>query len=974
MTVILGAKASAAASLFVKTWPGLWKSIAESHPDAPVTLSEAGARAVLAEAIRRSSMKGLLKTPADLVATPGFRRRLRQRFDLWTRLERPIDLDAEEAADLEDRLIHREYRQLLNQIAAVDAEGLAVWASRALESDNRLLPSSLRRPIAINLLDFDLAGHSPSIDRALAYFEEAADVVRLSIQHDPLPANHQWNAPSLDLTERLIDRGYVEYPIEEESWRPATLEAVERTLFREDVESLPKIGRVDGLKWLGGPKGEGEALLAAQEIRRLLHDAQVDPEEILVLVRHWNEDTDTLVETLKAWGLPVSSSVEGQPLASLPAVSALLLASEIPVDDGWEASKIVQLLRHGMVRPASPKAWSDRAPARASSVLRDTMAFQGRESIRSLLDRAIVDPATKPKRNRQAGEARDVVNWLIAQLEVWGQPRTFQGQIEALLAVTKTLGLGSIDPLEDALLDHAETLESLGEGERIWSFQEFASELRGIAGDLKIAEPPNAPGSIVVTTLDRAEGARAAFICHVQLAEGCFPTRDAVESLESAGGISRPYAREMSRFLRLFGAADEGVILSRPTRDDKGREILPAGFFDDLKRLFEPETWSRIGESLERLDPSFLAQPELAMGPRDSRILAVARASIEHDPSALTRLATEPAHRPSLLGTGLALDLAHRRRHSRFFGRYEGRLQSAKVADFLATRFALEVNFSASQLESYLHCRFQFFMKYVLGIKPVNDDDQLMENVLKRGTDIHRFLEVLEVLNQQDDRGRLALVDVVIENEMRAELIGQSDAQAGLQLIEIARAKRQLRTYARQAEEYEARGVATTPRHFEVEFGLNNSDYPALVLGEGADVVRLEGKIDRIDWVETESGPAFRVIDYKTGTIPKLQDVKSFVKLQLPLYALAVERLGLAGAAEQLFDLAYWELKEKGFKPVKIDWPSYREELVPAVIDAARSLRAGGFEVSSTDKDCTRFCDFSTACRIKQVREARKSL
>ena len=265
-------------------------------------------------------------------------------------------------------------------------------------------------------------------------------------------------------------------------------------------------------------------------------------------------------------------------------------------------------------------------------------------------------------------------------------------------------------------------------------------------------------------------------------------------------------------------------------------------------------------------------------------------------------------------------------------------------------------------------------MKYVLGIEPVNDEDELMEDALKRGNDIHRFLEELERWNLRDERSRLELVDVVIGNEMRVELVGQSDAQAGLWRIELERKKRQLRTYARQAHDYETKGVSSTPRHFEVEFGQPKGEFPALELGEGADMVRLQGKIDRIDWVETENGTAFRVIDYKTGTGPRIQDVKAFVRIQLPLYALAVERLGLAGSVEQLFDLAYWELREKGFKPVKIDWPSYREELVPAVINAVKSLRAGGFEVNSVDKDCTRLCDFSTACRIKQVREARKRL
>ena len=89
-----------------------------------------------------------------------------------------------------------------------------------------------------------------------------------------------------------------------------------------------------------------------------------------------------------------------------------------------------------------------------------------------------------------------------------------------------------------------------------------------------------------------------------------------------------------------------------------------------------------------------------------------------------------------------------------------------------------------------------------------------------------------------------------------------------------------------------------------------------LEIGEGERTIRLRGRIDRIDVAETPEGSRFRVIDYKSGSVPSSTDVKHGEMLQLPLYAMAVERLLFQDGAAGLFDLGYWSLKKDGFKPI----------------------------------------------------------
>jgi ATP-dependent helicase/DNAse subunit B len=144
---------------------------------------------------------------------------------------------------------------------------------------------------------------------------------------------------------------------------------------------------------------------------------------------------------------------------------------------------------------------------------------------------------------------------------------------------------------------------------------------------------------------------------------------------------------------------------------------------------------------------------------------------------------------------------------------------------------------------------------------------------------------------------------------------------------------------------------------------------PHLTLGQADAVVRLQGKIDRIDLVEVGGKILFRVIDYKTGSSPSGKDVKTGLASQLPLYSLAVERLIFPGGEHEFADAGYWSMRKDGFRAVKLDkdWAEYREQLVDFVVDLVARL-----PIASENKDCHKYCDYHAACRVKEVRHAHK--
>jgi hypothetical protein len=127
----------------------------------------------------------------------------------------------------------------------------------------------------------------------------------------------------------------------------------------------------------------------------------------------------------------------------------------------------------------------------------------------------------------------------------------------------------------------------------------------------------------------------------------------------------------------------------------------------------------------------------------------------------------------------------------------------------------------------------------------------------------------------------------------------------------------------------------------------------------------------------------FWVIDYKTGRGSSYTggDLRAFRRLQLTLYALAVEEVLLAGKPARPLGLAYWMLMDGGPKVAlpsypkylgwfdeAAAWPALRDELRRWVLTLVGSIRQGEFPLRPRDEHCTQTCDFASVCRISQAR------
>ncbi len=979
----------------VRCWADLWRWVASVVRKGPTPLSESAATAVFDRALRDETAGGRRGPLAALTSRVGYRRRLRRRIRDWTTAElhrgrdddRPVEAGDELAAA--EASVFRRYRRVLADLDAEDEAGLAVWASLRLRDRNGRASSG----DGDHLVFLDFEGKSPAQWRILKDVLERPRSVDVTLCHQDAAERAELYLATSPTRSRLLELGMTESVVPSDPHRPAGLRAVDALLF---AASAPRIEAADGLKIRGGPAGIDLGRMVAKEVKDLIAGG-ADPDEILVAFPRWDDQAEAACEAMRRAGLPVHDS-SPRALDVDPAVAATLHAARIPLED-WEAELVVRFLRNGQLRPTWGGGVDRLALAEAASTLHEQDVFRGRRRLLQALERAIArgedapDPVERERRQKKVNQARrahPIVENLIGAIDTLNRPRPWGGHAAELRRAVGDLGLGSrdgraLETLWDALEDRAEVFDRLGRGAVEVPWEEFVHELTDIAAETCLPRPPAPAGSIRTALADDLAGCRAGRVLLVGLVEGSFPRRPAVQRFlelkpgeEPPPAARRAYAAETLRFLRAIGAADRGAYLFYPTTDAKGQPLLRAGFLDDLLGALSSAAESACHVAHARFHPALLDREDLAVAPADARVLAAALAGEKGRPGRLRALARDPAHRAALAGTAAALAALELRRRGLPFGAFEGMLDDAEARARLARDFdGVAHTFSPSQLETYLGCPFQFFSRHVLHLEPIAEHHELDEDATDRGSRLHDILEEFERRRAEagpdaDDRPLLiAAVDKVLHHEV-SEL---SELELGLRLIEQGQVNRIIDQYAQHRSEYMSQVNAATPRMFEFSFGEPESEHPLFELALGAEVVRLKGRIDRIDFADKDDGPGrFRIIDYKSGNPPAAKDVKEGRMLQLPLYAMAVERLLYQRGEAELLDVGYWGLKDKGYRPIVFEqWREVREALVERVFAIVHRLRAGAFPVAPRKEGCESYCEYRSVCRIRQVRAAEKS-
>ena len=229
----------------------------------------------------------------------------------------------------------------------------------------------------------------------------------------------------------------------------------------------------------------------------------------------------------------------------------------------------------------------------------------------------------------------------------------------------------------------------------------------------------------------------------------------------------------------------------------------------------------------------------------------------------------------------IASQIEQTRRSFRFAGEYEG-----LVAEGLTPGFTRQgAPWSASRLESYLTCSFQFFGKYVLGLRELDEEAE-------EGGARYAALSSMEILQEAFDQPTvkddpltdwalnqvIAYIDIHGKEKWDAAPEKEGFGRAALWRLGWQRIRDQIVDM------------------LDLQFTWNDPESPYRVLGTelrfGEWVptdppMQINGTIDRVD-VSPKHG--LFIYDYKTGRIPSKKSVLEGTSPQLPLYAYAMRQ------------------------------------------------------------------------------------
>jgi RecB family exonuclease len=640
----------------------------------------------------------------------------------------------------------------------------------------------------------------------------------------------------------------------------------------------------------------------------------------------------------------------------------------------------LELLSELGLAPAGLEPSGDRAAPIAAPLERLLTSFVEVESTAG--DGAEEDGGLRARRVQLAGEISRELVPILRRLDALPE----RGRYDELLR-------GLVDLAEAALFDSTlvrSTLEELlplvGRDQEV-----ELSRLIGLLGARLswLESRPKGPGygKLLVTTPEGIAGRTREVVFVMGLADGTFPAaprEDPIAPDDCRREVGLPtnedrYNGERLRLSLALSAATRRVYLSYPRTDlSAGRGRVPSAFFAEAHRLVTGRVATLgelVNDAKRAAEPSLLwpspSSPERAIDFSEVALAHLRRyLGVGGAPKGAARFLLErtPFLRQALVSR-------FRRSDELTFGEYDG-LRLREDKRLLEGRSAAERPYAPSTLELYAACPYRFYLRAVLGLRPLATRATLEDRLEPRvfGDLYHRCQALLtrELTRAGLDVREPAHRDGVLEAATRiARAEGARLAALRPPRVrrvfdaEVARLERELDLYV-----LELMGDERAPRPLrgDAAFGLPPtpdsdpvSSPDPVVLPNG---LQLKGALDA---VEALLDGTLRVTDFKTGKMKRDLKPNAAVgggeMLQPLLYAFAAEALeARAGSPRTVTASRLFYSSEKGGRALEIAVDREARALALEVYAAIDEAIVQGDLLASPRKDACKACPFTPVC------------
>jgi ATP-dependent helicase/nuclease subunit B len=643
-----------------------------------------------------------------------------------------------------------------------------------------------------------------------------------------------------------------------------------------------------------------EADFTAREIRSLVMERGYRYRDILVLARTDEEYGGILRAALEKYRIPCfmdrREEIDAKPLMNL-----LLTAFSI-VNEGWRSDAVFRYLKTGLAGISyediaelenyallwsiDGKRWLEPFTAHPEGFAKemceeDECKLQRIETLR----RMVVQPLRRFKMRMKTPTGKGLseaayrlLEELQADQQLRGLAGAFRQQGEEALA-DEQLRLWDILML---ILDQT----ALVLGEHAISPERYAELLRLVINGSEIAYIPQGLDEVTFGCADRTrpEAPRAVFLLGV--CEGEFPRTpvaagvfsDAERRLLLAMGLPLHDALENlaleERFLayRAVSAASERLYITWPAADAGGGAKTPSALVREVKRTLPQIV----------VQDAFLETPE--------RNIWAERPAFEY----MARHWRDCSSFSETLKRYFAGREDYRTRFKALSNAAESKPAVFSDPEQAVKLFGNRMRLSASQVEKFYLCRFQYFCRYGLGArerKPAAFD------ALEYGSLMHYILERFLAVHGKEELAALQKnkvheeIQALLEQYLQERLGGWQDKTARFRALFY-----RVAFVAETLVSHIARELAQSefvPQDYELSIAETGEIPPLTLALPGGGSVAVEGKVDRVD-VMRRGGVAYvRVVDYKTGGKEfRLSDLLYGLNMQMVLYLAAIWKNG----------------------------------------------------------------------------------
>jgi len=950
-----------------------------------------------------------------------------KREEIWPEhFERACSDRGNSEKDSELTLIYQHYQSHLLAANYYDSEG-RFWSARTLLAGGQLGPfSELSLIIADGFTDFTKTQYE-----ILALLSDISPQTLISLPLES-PLKRQELFAKSEIALKTIKK-FSSATVTETNHTPSNqspmnfAEQISETLFANPREVQPLSGS-EGIEILSVTGQHNEVKILAKRVKVLLI-AGINPSEIVIAFRSVDEYADQIHETFTAAEIPYYCEA-GMQLSQCRILCALIAVLQMELED-WSFDQLLKVLDSNYFCPDWEELADGETIRKTAAFLRRKKLHSDRKLILKLSERE-ADWQEKQKSvspdhsENQFSNGFALLKRLDSVTERLRRKADFETWVQHILAIARELGIAP--SMEDADLDQLDSKDrqiwTVFEGvlfeavkmEQIFeqthtqkiALDEFFSQLLDLLQNEHLKPSGTDRGKVSILSAAQVRNLDIPYLFLAGLSENSFPAgqsedclytnserRELIDRGLDLTHLSSRQQDEMLLFYGIVTRARKSLVLSYSAVSRDGQPLFPSPYLAALASLFDAETLKLTSSG--QLDP--VPAIEDVLTETDFRTVATAEIH-QQNPELFRSLLEYPNTAQVAENLLAAIDVDAARFETSGMTCYEGSLEQPANLSWLKEHFSVEFQFSATQLEKYAKCGFSLFSSDLLHLEALETPEAVTDH-RKRGLLVHDVLAALLTDETEFTQEELTSQFHQLVKKHLGFRPAESELQKALLDVERQLMEQWGTDYALDWKNYHSLfsanwDIAPVTEKVEVAFGnapVSNDDvskenFPSLNFGDGVRTAKVRGRIDRIDIGTVDSETVFNVIDYKTGQTPRFDeiDVSTGRSLQLALYTLAVKRLGIAGPDAVPYQMGYWSLKKTGFvqgiktrkrklEPInRAVWESLEEMLEQIVPDLAMGIRSGQFLVYNTEKTCTQLCEYSTICRVNQIRPIQETL